>query len=134
MSSIDSSAFNGKYKQQHDIAGGEWSASRPCRFTPGERAPGTHWIGGWVGPRAGLDDVEGRLELRPLGRPARSQSLYRLSHNNIRWRIQTVKLLMAHLSPASFLTKYLIYRHLVPDRTIPTERPPLVGEVTRRPT
>jgi hypothetical protein len=38
--------------------GGEWSASRPCRFTPGERAPGTHGIGGWVGPRAGLDNVE----------------------------------------------------------------------------
>jgi hypothetical protein len=68
------------------LVGGEWSASRPGRFTPGERAPGTHWIGGWVGPRTGLDDVERRkfltlpgLELRPLGRPARSQSLYRLS-------------------------------------------------------
>jgi hypothetical protein len=55
------------------------SASRPCRFTPGERAPGTHWIGSWVDPRAGLDDLEKRkyltlpgLELRPLGRPARS--------------------------------------------------------------
>jgi hypothetical protein len=35
------------------LVGGEWSASRPARFTPG-----THWIGGWVGPRAGLDDVE----------------------------------------------------------------------------
>jgi hypothetical protein len=42
----------------------------PSRFTPG-----THWIGGWVVPRAGLDDVEKRkfltlpgLELRPLGR------------------------------------------------------------------
>jgi len=33
----------------------EWSASRPGRFTPRERAPGTRWIGGWVGPRAGLD-------------------------------------------------------------------------------
>jgi hypothetical protein len=39
---------------------GELSASRPCRFTPGERAPDTHCIGGWVGPRAGLDDVEMR--------------------------------------------------------------------------
>jgi hypothetical protein len=27
------------------------------RFTPGERAPGTHWIGGSVGLRAGLDAV-----------------------------------------------------------------------------
>jgi len=22
---------------------------------PGKEPPGTHWIGGWVGPRAGLD-------------------------------------------------------------------------------
>jgi hypothetical protein len=29
---------------------GEWSASRSCRFTPGERALGTHYIGGWVDP------------------------------------------------------------------------------------
>jgi hypothetical protein len=69
------------------LVGGEWSASRPCRFTPGERAPGTHWIGGWVDPRAGLDDFVKRkfltlpgLELRSLGHPARSQSLYRLSY------------------------------------------------------
>jgi hypothetical protein len=35
---------------------GEWSASRPGRaFIPGERTPGTHCTGGWVGPRAGLD-------------------------------------------------------------------------------
>jgi hypothetical protein len=54
------------------LAGGGWSPSRPCRFILGERAPGTHWIGGWVDPRAGLDDVEKRkffilpgLELRP---------------------------------------------------------------------
>jgi hypothetical protein len=35
------------------LVGGEWSASRPGNFTPGERVPGTHWIGGWVDPRAG---------------------------------------------------------------------------------
>jgi hypothetical protein len=39
------------------LDGGEWSASRPGRFTPRERALGTHWIGGWVGPRAVLDAV-----------------------------------------------------------------------------
>jgi len=27
----------------------EWSASRPGRFTPKGRAPGTQWIGGSVG-------------------------------------------------------------------------------------
>jgi hypothetical protein len=35
------------------LTGGEWSASRPGRFTPEERAPHTHWIGGCVGPRHG---------------------------------------------------------------------------------
>jgi hypothetical protein len=34
------------------LDGGEWSASRPGRFTPRKRAPGIHWIGGWVHPRA----------------------------------------------------------------------------------
>jgi hypothetical protein len=58
---------------------GEWSPSRPCRFAPEERTPGTYWVGGWVGPRAGLDDLEKRkfltqpgFELQPLSRPARS--------------------------------------------------------------
>jgi hypothetical protein len=36
---------------------GKWSASHPGRFTPRERTPATHWIGGWVGPRAVLDAV-----------------------------------------------------------------------------
>jgi hypothetical protein len=39
------------------LDGGEWSASRPGRFIPRERAAGTHWIGGWVGHRAVLDAV-----------------------------------------------------------------------------
>jgi hypothetical protein len=38
------------------LAGDKLSASRPCRFTPGERAPRTHWLWDWVDPRAGLDD------------------------------------------------------------------------------
>jgi hypothetical protein len=60
------------------LVGGERSASHP-----GERTPATHWIGGWVGPRASREDVEKKeslilsgLELLLLGRPARSQSLY----------------------------------------------------------
>jgi hypothetical protein len=61
------------------LVGGEWSNSRPGRFPPGGKSPGTHWIGGWVDLRAGLDDLEKRkfltlpgLELRRLGRPSRS--------------------------------------------------------------
>jgi hypothetical protein len=41
-------------------AAGEWSPSHLCNFTPGERAPGTHLIGGLVGPRASVDDMEKR--------------------------------------------------------------------------
>jgi len=29
---------------------------------PGKGPPGTHWTGGWVGPRAGLDtEVRGKI-------------------------------------------------------------------------
>jgi hypothetical protein len=51
----------------------------PRPLSPRGRIPDTHWIGGWVDPRAGLDDMEKwkfltlqGLGLRPLGRPALS--------------------------------------------------------------
>jgi hypothetical protein len=45
------------------LDGGEWSTSRPGRaFTSGERIPGTHCTGGWVGPRSGLDtEARGKI-------------------------------------------------------------------------
>jgi hypothetical protein len=43
-----------------ELVRGEWSASRPGRFTPGERASSIHGIGGWVGPGASLYDLEKR--------------------------------------------------------------------------
>jgi hypothetical protein len=36
----------------------EWSASGLGRFTPGERVLGTHFVRGWVGPKAGMNAVE----------------------------------------------------------------------------
>jgi hypothetical protein len=58
------------YSSTHSLTsaldGGEWSASRPGRFTPRERASGTHWIGGWVGPRTGLDAVVKKKNSQPL--------------------------------------------------------------------
>jgi hypothetical protein len=70
------------------LDGGEWSASRPGRFTPRERASGTHWIRGWVGPRAVLEAVvkrkipSSRRESNPIpDRPARSPALYQLSYH-----------------------------------------------------
>jgi hypothetical protein len=65
----------------------EWSPSHSGRITPTERVSGTHLTRGWVGPRTGLDEAEKNkilplqgLETRPLGRPVRSQSLYRLRY------------------------------------------------------
>ena len=70
------------------LEGGEWSAARPGRFTPGKDpvpivqeagwAPGPIWTGGKSRPhRDSIPD-----------RPARSQSLYLLSylaHENWLW-------------------------------------------------
>jgi hypothetical protein len=36
------------------LEGCEWSASRTRRSASREKAPSTHWIGGWVDPSAGL--------------------------------------------------------------------------------
>jgi hypothetical protein len=56
-------------------------------FNPGEKAPGTYCIGGWVGTKNGLDDVKRiktlslpGLELRTRCHPVRSLSLYRLNY------------------------------------------------------
>jgi hypothetical protein len=51
----------------------------PGRFYPWERAPGTHWIREWVGPRGGLDAVVKRKIPNPRresnpDRPARSSA------------------------------------------------------------
>jgi hypothetical protein len=58
-------AYGGVDAQIHifltsELAEGELSASRPCRFSPVEKSTGTNWIGGWVGLRAGLDNMENR--------------------------------------------------------------------------
>jgi hypothetical protein len=56
-----------------ELDGSEWSALR--RFTPGERAPGNHWIGRWVDRRAGLAAVAKRKKSLPLlGIETRSSS------------------------------------------------------------
>jgi hypothetical protein len=67
-----------------------WSASRPCRFTPG-----THWIGSWVDTRTELDHMKLKfltvpgLKLRLQSHPSRSQSLYRLRYHGPLLRVIT---------------------------------------------
>jgi hypothetical protein len=71
---------------RHLLLSGQFT---PLPLYPRRKSPPCpHCIGGWIDPRTGLDDLEKRkflilpgLELRPLGRPARSQSLYRLRYH-----------------------------------------------------
>jgi hypothetical protein len=64
------------YSSTHSLTsaleGGEWSASSSGRLTPRERVPGTHWIGGWMGPRAVWDAMVKRkiLSLRRESNPS----------------------------------------------------------------
>jgi hypothetical protein len=48
------------------LDGGEWSVAPFGCFIAGETAPGTHFIGGWVGPRAGMDSMEKRRIFYPF--------------------------------------------------------------------
>jgi hypothetical protein len=61
----------------------EWSASRSGHSAPPRKAAGTHWIGGWVDPRAGLDDVKQRKShplqrIKPLPRTKGSTETVKL--------------------------------------------------------
>jgi len=47
------------------LDGGEWPVLRSGRITPRKKASGTHWIGGWVGTRDGLDAASKRVIPRP---------------------------------------------------------------------
>jgi hypothetical protein len=65
---------------------GEWSSTfLDLGIITGEGAPDTHEIGGWEGPRFGMDAVEKRKIFHcresNSGRPVRSLSLYRLRIN-----------------------------------------------------
>jgi hypothetical protein len=62
-----------------DGVGGQRHA--PVALSPGNR-PGTHCVRGWVGPRAGLDGCgkSSPTGIRYPDRPARKESLYRMSY------------------------------------------------------
>jgi hypothetical protein len=69
----------------------------PGRFTLTEIAPGTHWIGGWMDPRAGLEPVAEekspfitRAKNRtPVAQPV-AWSLYWLGYTNGKMNIDGV--------------------------------------------
>jgi hypothetical protein len=84
------------------------------RFTPGEQTIGTHWIEGWVGPRAGLDaEVRGEI-LCPCrrsnpGRPVNSWALIELP----RLAQSLVAVEKDDNSNVIFLFLFFLLRHLV---------------------
>jgi hypothetical protein len=56
------------------LDGGEWLVSSLSRFNRKKISPDTHWIGGWVGHRVGIDAVAKRRSPFPCresdpGRP-----------------------------------------------------------------
>jgi len=53
---------------------GDWSATRPGRFTAGERTAGIHWLGSRIGRRTGLDAEVKRKNLPLPGIESRSSS------------------------------------------------------------
>jgi hypothetical protein len=61
------------------LDGGEKSTSRSGLFTHVEKALAIHWIGGWVGPRAGLVTVVKRK--KSLHCPCRESNLGRPEHS-----------------------------------------------------
>jgi hypothetical protein len=76
------------------LDGGEWSASHPSHFTPGDTASSTHWTGSWVGARGSPDAVQYRIiscpsqELNP-GHP--SHELSWLNHQILLIKHHTMK-------------------------------------------
>jgi hypothetical protein len=126
------------------LDGDEWSVSWPSHALPlGKGPPGTHWIGGWVGPRAGLDTEAGRKVLCPCrgSNPSclvRSQTLYWMSYSSsylstfsmyiyqhvIRWTVKfdsltMIQIVLSHYCYTSqkcllaFWFKVKIHQHIV---------------------
>ena len=93
----------------------------PAALYPRKRA-GTHFTGGWVGPRAGLDKCgKSRPQRDLIRRPvARSQSLYRLRYP-AHERLRTASQICLHFSPAdlqhsrnvTIIVCCLVSRHLL---------------------
>jgi len=64
------------------LDGSKWSAARPCRFNPRDRASGMYSIVRWVGPRVGQDAVVKRKILSPCRDSSPWSSM---AYNNVRF-------------------------------------------------
>jgi hypothetical protein len=118
-----------RYSSTHSLTsaldGGEWLTSRPGRFTHRERATCTHWIRGWVGPRAILDAVVKRKVLSPrrvsnprtpIIQPVAQRytdwaitALF-ITINNSKYRLGATRMLLSYILQNYDLKEYCIYR------------------------
>jgi hypothetical protein len=75
----------------------------PRQLYPRERAPGTHWIGGWVGPRAVLDAVVKRKIPSPRQESNSTAPIFQpvaqlaFSQKTSIWIFKAVKASMLHI-------------------------------------
>jgi hypothetical protein len=76
--------YNSSHSLTSAVDGDEWSASLPGRFIPKERAPGTHWIGSWVGPDQSKCQSQFTVLIKLFERTDASL-----------WSLQLIELLMA---------------------------------------
>jgi hypothetical protein len=103
------------YSSTHSLTsaldGGEWSASLPCHFTPKEIAPGTHWIGGWVGPRAVLNAVAKRTIPSPRRESnPRTPIVQPVAQRYTNWAITALSLyIYTHIRIYSFKNIFVKY-------------------------
>jgi hypothetical protein len=71
-------------------------SSRPGRFTPKERAPGTHWIKAWVGPRSVLDTAVKRKIPSPRRESNPRTPIFQPVGREIRKSVESVCARSAH--------------------------------------
>jgi hypothetical protein len=65
----------------------------PGSFTPGKRTFGTHWIGGWVDLRVGLDAVPRRIYSSPCQESKPTRHVTRLQESRNSYKILVGKAL-----------------------------------------
>jgi hypothetical protein len=70
------------------LDGGEWLASRYCRFNTKNKAPGTHYVGGWVCPRVRSVYYWEHKNLMLLPNPG-SSAAQLIVHHYVDWAIPT---------------------------------------------
>jgi hypothetical protein len=87
------------------LVGGEWLASCPGRFITAGKEPRTFWIGGWLGPRTGLDTVEiGKVSI-----------LLDVNRTKFSGRQSIMTMLCGYFSPVFNFTKYKLIPHQLND-------------------